>query len=56
MPDKKTKPNDLKYIGGGYVIGVPARDLTAAEFADLSLELQAQVLASGFYEIVRKEE
>ncbi len=50
MSDKKHKSMNLKYIGGGYVVGVPARDLTPEEFSALSDDLKSKVLVSGFYQ------
>jgi hypothetical protein len=36
----------LKYIGGGFIAGVPARDLSAEEAAQYG---EKELLASGLY-------
>ena len=38
-----------RYIGPGWLMGVPARDLTAADVAALDHDLLAQALAMGIY-------
>ena len=40
-----------KYLGGGFLRGVPARDLTAAEVATHGKE---KLLNSGLYAIIEK--
>ncbi len=48
----------LKYTGGGYggwLPGIPARDLTADDVTALGLESVAGLLASGLYEQVASE-
>lgn len=46
----------LKYVGGGeeYIGGVPARDLTRAEYDALPTHLQGAVEGSALYEAARK--
>ena len=48
----------VRYAGPGFVLGVPARDLTAEEWAGLSVEQQGAVGQSGVYvfEIVEEDE
>jgi len=43
------------YIGGGYFIGVPARDLTDEEWASIPKNEQRLILKSGIYAIEIKE-
>ncbi len=38
----------LKYLGGGYIPGVPARDLTDDEEKQHAALIQAEEKASGF--------
>jgi len=38
----------MKYLGNGFLIGVPARDLTQAEVEALGID-PAELLASGLY-------
>ncbi len=46
-----TDPAVLSYIGaGGYLQGVPARDLTAADLARLDDETKNALEASGLYQ------
>lgn len=43
-----------KYVGGGeHYQGIPARDLSAEEFAALEKDQQATVKASKLYEAVK---
>jgi hypothetical protein len=47
-----TKNEYIKYIGDGAAIpGIPARDMTKAEFMKLDVETRAIILACGLYEI-----
>jgi hypothetical protein len=48
----------LKYLGGGYIPGVPARDLTAEEAKRYAAIIEEQERASGLklYEKVTKPE
>jgi hypothetical protein len=39
-----------KYKGGGFIPGVPARDITEQEYEQLDAELQKAVRESGLYE------
>lgn len=40
------------YVGNGrFIHGVPARDLSEAEFAELDADLQDAVLTSGIYNV-----
>ena len=41
-----------KYKGEGFMIGIPARDITAEEFATFVLEDQETVKLCGLYEFV----
>lgn len=46
--------NSYRYRGQGrYLVGVPARDLTADEAARLPDRLRARLVKSGLYEVVR---
>ncbi len=46
----------FKYIGtGAFIPGVPARDLTDADFQSLSEELQDAVSQSGLYSIANSK-
>lgn len=47
MSVKKSKQEGLKYIGGGFIPGVPARDLTADEVAQHGGE--EQLIRSQLY-------
>lgn len=38
----------LKYLGGGYLPGVPARDLSAEEVESFGIDM---LLASGLYQV-----
>ena len=40
----------LKYLGGGFLPGVPARDLTRDEAVELGLDI-SMLLGSGLYEL-----
>lgn len=43
---------EIIYIGkGGYLIGVPGRDMTVEEWDALDDELRDQALALGLYEV-----
>jgi len=44
-----------KYKGDGWIVGVPARDLTEQEFQRLDKDLQEKVKASIYYELVKKQ-
>ena len=44
----------LKYVGSSFYIGIPARDITRAEFEAMSKEQQDLLLASSHYQIVAK--
>lgn len=46
----------VKYIGSGYLIGIPARDLTDIEWGRLSDEQKKIALASGLYKLDDKKE
>lgn len=44
--------NKIKYVGdGGFIQGVPARNLTQEDFDAFDKDTQALILASGLYEI-----
>lgn len=44
------EPTGVRYIGAGdYLPGVPARDLTADEWAALGADTQALALSLGLY-------
>ncbi len=44
------------YIGkGAYIEGVPARDLSADEWAEIPPELQDKAIAAGTHKLVRAE-
>ena len=46
----------VRYVGdGSFLLGVPARDLTAEEWAALSAEQQAAVLYAGVYVVEQGE-
>lgn len=48
----KTESNDgLRYLGGGSLIGVPARDLTPDEVKEFG---KARLLSSGLYATFKK--
>jgi hypothetical protein len=49
----KRKAMAVKFKGqpGEFIGGIPARDLTAEEFARLSETLRARALASGLYQV-----
>ncbi len=40
------------YKGGGFIQGIPARDLTLAEWEALNPDQQKQVIESGLYELI----
>lgn len=42
-----------KYIGNGYIPGIPARDLSDNDFSGLDKEQQATVQKSGLYEYIK---
>ena len=44
-----------KYKGDGFIVGVPARDLSELEFSALSKDLQEAVKSSKFYELTKKQ-
>lgn len=48
----------VRYVGPGFVLGAPARDLTADEWAGLTVGQQDAVALSGVYEfeVVEEEE
>ena len=46
----------VKYEGGGYFAGVPARDMTLDEWAKCPKELRKAALKQGLYKIVTCEE
>jgi len=41
----------VRFRGGGFLLGVPARDLTAAEWAALTDEQRSAAGWSGLYEL-----
>lgn len=43
------EPVAWRFVGPGWVMGVPARDLTASDVAALDHDLWAQALALGIY-------
>ena len=44
--------NKIKYVGdGGFILGVPTRNLTQEDFDAFDKDTQALILASGLYEI-----
>jgi len=45
----------VKFIGGGYFIGLPARDLTEEEWAAIPKKEQRMILKSGIYGIEIEE-
>jgi hypothetical protein len=45
----------ILYIGGGYFIGLPARDLTEEEWAAIPKKEQRMILKSGIYGIEIEE-
>jgi hypothetical protein len=44
-----------KYQGGGFIQGIPARDLSDDEWKDLSKEQQDLVIKSGLYKLSDKQ-
>lgn len=42
----------VKFIGGGYFIGIPARDLTEDEWNAIPKDEQKAILKSGIYTLV----
>ncbi len=46
----------MKYVGNGrYIQGVPARDLTEEEVAELSMARRRALVKSGVYKMPRKK-
>lgn len=45
----------ILYIGGGYFIGLPARDLTEEEWEAIPKKEQRMILKSGIYGIEIEE-
>jgi hypothetical protein len=57
LPDEASEPKPrikrrqgYRYIPGKWLIGVPARDLTVAEFDALPKHVQSALLDQGVYE------
>lgn len=49
---KKRKLSGARYVGdGNYILGVPARDLTAGEWDALPEERRRVCLAAGVFEV-----
>ena len=40
-----------KYIGTGWLVGIPARDISKEEFESMDKEKQALVKSCGLYEL-----
>jgi hypothetical protein len=45
----------VKFLGGGYFIGIPARDLTEDEWNAIPKKEQRMILKSGIYGIEIEE-
>lgn len=43
----------VKYVGEGFLSGIPARDLSEEEWAALSKEEQKLAISSGLYEVIK---
>ena len=43
-----------KYIGTGFIIGIPARDITPAEYNQMSAADQQTVKDCGLYKFVKQ--
>jgi len=43
------------YQGGGYFVGVPARDMSAEEWAELPKEIQKAALKAGLYKLEKEK-
>lgn len=57
MAEDKKVPVHVRYVGGGkqFFIGIPARDLTKAEYDRLDLGQKRDVDSSDIYEVVAPE-
>jgi hypothetical protein len=44
--------SNIKFMGDGFIQGVPARDLTQAEFDEFDEETRALILSSQLYKII----
>lgn len=42
-----------KYIGSGFIVGIPARDIPRAEFETFDKETQNVIKSCGLYEFVK---
>ena len=56
MTPKKKAAVYARYTGNGYVEGVPAADMSRAEWFSLSDERKAFALEAGTHTIVKKSE
>lgn len=55
-PQKPAHQLDVRYLGGlEYLTGLPARDMTLAEWETYPEDLRAQALSLGLYEIQEAE-
>jgi hypothetical protein len=43
-----------KYKGGGFIVGIPARDISKEEFETFDKVTQEAIKTSGLYELVKK--
>lgn len=43
-----------KYIGIGFIVGIPARDISAAEFDKMSAADQQTVKECGLYKFIKQ--
>ena len=42
-----------KYLGGGFIVGIPARDISKAEFDAMSKAVQDVVKDCGLYKLIK---
>lgn len=56
MPKQKTHQRAVHFKGGlEYLTGLPARDMTLAEWETYPDDLRAQALSLGLYELIEPE-
>lgn len=48
-PKRRSKPSVIQYLGGGFIQGIPARDLTPDEWEALGETRQQIAIDSGCY-------
>lgn len=44
-----------KYIGKGFVVGFPERDITAEEYQAMDKDTQKKIAESGLYELIEEK-